>query len=85
MPIHALTHAGLSRLGDQSRLIELVDEVVEIVAGLEYNISPLAAVSTTGTTLGTIGFPMEGHAALTAVSGSGEDLDLVNKHGLESG
>jgi len=81
MPIHAFSHAGLPRFGDQPGLVELVDEIVEIVAGLEDDVPTLAAIAAAGTAFGTVGLTMEGDASLSSMTSPGEDLDFINKHG----
>ncbi len=79
--VHALAHAELAMLGEESGLVELGDEVVEVVVGLEDDITAAAAVAAVGAALGAVGLAAEGDAALTAVAGAGEDLDLVDEHG----
>jgi hypothetical protein len=61
-------------------LIELVDEIVEVVAGLEDDVPTLAAVAAAGAAFGTIGLTMKGNASLSSMTSPGEDLDLINKH-----
>jgi hypothetical protein len=62
-------------------LIELVDEIVEVVAGLEDDVPTLAAIAAAGAAFGTVGLTMEGDASLSSMASSGKDLDLINKHG----
>ena len=80
MAVHAFAHPALALLGDEARLVVLIDEVVQIVIGLENHVTASPAIAAAGAAFGPGGFAMEGDAALAAAAGAGEDLDLIDKH-----
>lgn len=82
--VHALAHAPLTAFGDEAGLVELIDEVVEVVIGLEDDVATPAAVPAAGAALGAEGFAEECDGTFAAVTGTRVDLDFVNKHGAKS-
>jgi hypothetical protein len=84
VPIHAFAFAMLPVLRDEPRLIELIDEVVQIVICLEYHIPAASSIAAIRSSLGPEGFAAERDAAATAVTGAGEDLDFIHEHGAGS-
>lgn len=61
-------------------MVVLIDQVVQVVVGLQDDIAASAAVAATGTTLGSIGLAVECDASLSAMAGAGEYFNLINKH-----
>jgi hypothetical protein len=80
MSIHSFAEAWFAVFREETRLIELVDEVVEVVVGLEDDIPSATAVTAAGSSLGTVRLPEEGDATFAAMPGAGVNLDLVDKH-----
>ncbi len=78
--IHAFAQAGIAGFGDEARDVELADEVVQVVVGLENDVAAAAAVAAAGATLGDVGLAMEGDGAFAAVAGFGVNFYLINKH-----
>jgi hypothetical protein len=70
--------------GDEARTIVLINQVIEIVTGLEDYISSSPAVAATRTTLRPVSFADERHGALPPVPGTCVDFYLVNKHPVEN-
>ena len=78
--IHAFAHPGFSGVGNQTRIIELRYQVIEVVVGFQDYVPAASPIAAAGAALGDKGFPMKSHAAFAAVTGSGKDLYFVNKH-----
>jgi hypothetical protein len=71
--------------GDQPWLIELSDQVVEVVIGLEYNVSAPSPVAAGRAALGSKRLPQKRNATTTSVAGAREDLDFINEHKNKTG
>ena len=67
-------------LGDEAGHVELCDEIIEIMAGLQDHVATTTAITTIGTALGHKCLPPKGHTTATTVTGSGKDFHLINKH-----
>src|SRR5580704_6521691 len=80
MAVHTLTHARLTVLGDEPGDIILLDEVVEIVVGLENDTAAATAVAAAGAALGDIGLAMKRDTAFAAMARAGVDFYFINKH-----
>jgi hypothetical protein len=80
MAVHAFAHARLAGLGNQSRLIILVDEIIEVVIRLKDHVPATSAVTPARTAFGTIRFAVEGHTSLAPMPGMGKNLNLVDEH-----
>ena len=78
--VAAAAHSELAFFGDEAGLIELREQVVQIVIGLEDNIASAAAVAAAGAAFGNECFAMKRDAAFAAVAGAGEDFDFIDKH-----
>jgi hypothetical protein len=78
--IHAFAHAALAVGCDQSGLIKLSDEIIEVVVRLENHVAAATAVPAARTAFGHERFAMKRDCTLAAVSGARENLDLINKH-----
>src|SRR6185369_9396849 len=70
----------LAFLGNQSGLIILVDQIVQIVARLENDIAAAAAIAAARAALWPVCFAMKGHSAFASVSRSRVNFDLVDEH-----
>jgi hypothetical protein len=84
VPIHAFAHASLAVLSDQAGLIILCNQVVEIVIGLENNVTAPPAIAAAGPALWPEFFPLKSHTALSPMTGARENLNFVNKHSPDS-
>jgi hypothetical protein len=80
MAIHSLAHAVLPVLGDPARLIELLDQVVQVVTRLDDHVAAAAAIASIRPALGTKRFATKRNAAPASVAGARIDPDFVNKH-----
>ena len=78
--IHALAHAVMAVLGEESGLVKLLDEVVEVVARFENHVAPATAVAPAGSALGPVGLAHERDGPFATVAGARINLDLVNEH-----
>ena len=85
LPIHALTHATFTTLGHQVGDEELLDQVVEVVIGLQDHIAASAAIATAGTTFWNVSFAVKGDSAFSSMTGTSENLDLIDEHNLRIG
>src|SRR5262245_28901759 len=85
MTVHALAQAALPFLSNQTRLIILRDEVIQVVVGLQNHIASATAIATAGSSLGTILLSLERHAAFAAMARPRIDLDLVDEHPNKKG
>jgi hypothetical protein len=83
--VHTFTAAALSRRGDESGLVELVDEIVEIVISLEDHVTTPAAIASAGPAFRPERFAMKRDSAFTAVTGLREHFDLIDEHQRLSG
>jgi hypothetical protein len=70
----------LAILGEQTRLIVLIDEIIEIVIRLKDYTAAQTAVATVRSAFGTELLSTKSHAALSAVPGTSEHFDFVNEH-----
>ncbi len=66
--------------GDKARHIELCDEIIEIMTGLQDHVATAPAISSIRTAFGHKGLAPKGHTTATTVTGSGKDFHLINKH-----
>jgi predicted neutral ceramidase superfamily lipid hydrolase len=80
MSVHAFAHAEFAILREQSRLVILRDEIVEVVVRLQNHVTALPAVASVRTSFGTILLAPESHAALAAAASARVDFDFVNEH-----
>ena len=69
-------------LGDEAGHVELCDEIIEIMAGLQDHITATTAIATIGTALGHKCLPPKGHTTVPPVTGSGVYFYLIDKHGV---
>ena len=67
-------------LGDKPGHIELCDEIIEIMAGLQDHVATTTAIASIRTALGHKCLTPKGHTTATTVTGSGKDFHLINKH-----
>jgi hypothetical protein len=65
---------------DQTRIVELGDEVVQIMVGFQDNISAMPAIAAAWPAFGAIGFPEERHTTLAAMPCFGIDFNFIDKH-----
>ena len=68
MTVHALAHAVFAVGREQARDVILLDEIVEVVVGLENDAAAAAAVAAAGAALGHERFAVKGDGALAAVT-----------------
>src|SRR5438552_18353776 len=80
MAIHSLAEASLAILCNQARLIILRDQIVQVMIGFEDPLAATAAITTAGSTFGTILLSLKGDAPFTPVSCAGVDLYFINEH-----
>jgi hypothetical protein len=80
MAVHAFAHAVVAVLGEKTGLVELIDEIVEVVAGLENDVAAAPAIAAAGAALGPIRFALKGDCTFAAVSRSRVNFDLIDKH-----
>jgi hypothetical protein len=80
MSIHSFAQALLAFLGDETWLVVLIDQVIEIVIGFENDVATTAAVAAAGPAFGPVGLTMKGHGAFPTVAGLRINLDLVDEH-----
>jgi len=83
MTIHALAEAALAFGGNQSRLVVLSDEIVEVMVGLKDHIPTASAVAAARPALGDILLALKGDTAFAAVACSRINFDFVDKHGAK--
>ena len=69
----------LALLGNKSRDVILVDQVVKVMVGFEYDAAAATAVAAAGAAFGPVSFMNKGYASWPAVAGLRVDFDLVNK------
>src|SRR5882724_7462546 len=81
MTVHALAHAAVTGFGDEARDVILLDEIVEVVVGLEDDAAAASAVATAGAALGDVSLAMERDTAFAAVAGLGVNFNFVDEHG----
>ena len=79
MAIHALAQAALAVRGEETRHVILLDEVVQVVVGLQNDAAAATAVAAAGAALGHERFAMERDAAFAAVAGFRVNFDFVYK------
>jgi hypothetical protein len=65
---------------EKAGLIVLLDEIVEIVIGLENHVAPGPSIASAGASFGTRGFAQKRDAAAPSMPCTGMDPDLVNEH-----
>ena len=82
MAIHAFAQAAVAIGGDQARDVILLNQVVEVVIGLEDDAAAASAVAAAGTALGHKSFAMKGHTTAAAMAGVRVDFYFVNKHAV---
>ena len=80
MAVHALSHPGFARFGDQTRIIILGDKVVEIMVGLKDDIAATTAIAAAGPAFRAKRFPQERHAAFPTMARAREDFNLIDEH-----
>src|SRR4029079_12938123 len=80
MSIHALAKALFPILGDQTGLVKLLDQVVEVVAGFQDDAAPAAAVAPARTALGHKILAMKRDCAFASVPRPGVNFYLVDEH-----
>ena len=80
MPVHPLAEACLTILCDQTRLVILPNEIVQVVVCFEDDIAAASAVAAARSAFRTILLALKSDAALAAVSRPCKDLDFVNEH-----
>jgi hypothetical protein len=78
--VHAFAQAWLSVLRDQAGRVELGDEIVQIMVGLQNDIAASAAIAAAGAAFGTKRFAEKGHAAFAAMSRATENFNFIYKH-----
>jgi hypothetical protein len=69
----------LALVGNQSRDVILVDEVIEVMVGFEDDAAAATAIAAAGAAFGTVSFMNKGYASGAAVAGLRVDFDFVNK------
>jgi hypothetical protein len=79
-PIHAFSLPGSAILGNQSGVVKLCDEIVQIVIGLQEDITSAPPISSARAAFGDEGFTVEGHSALTSMPCLSIDSYFVDKH-----
>ena len=79
--IHPFAHACFAIFSDQAGRVELGDEVVQVVVGLQDHVAPSAAVASAWTALSDKGLPVKSYTPFPSVPGLGVNLDFVDKHG----
>src|SRR6187399_2805701 len=80
MAIHAFSHAALSNLRNQPRLVILRDQIVQVVVGLQNHAATATAVAAARTALRNISLAMESHRAFPTVSRSRKYFNFVDEH-----
>lgn len=78
--VHAFAATLVAIVGDQAGFVELADEIVQVVVGLEDHAAAATTVAAARPALGTVGFAREGDRAFSTVPGAGVNFDFVNKH-----
>ncbi len=61
----------------------MVDQVIDIIIGLQDDAAASAAIAAAGASLGTVGLTLEGNAAFAAMAGACINFNLINKHERE--
>ena len=85
LAIHALAHAALTTLCDEVRDEELLDQVVEVMVGLQDHIAAAAAIAAAGATFWNVSFAVKGDGTFSSMTGPGGNFDLINEHNLRVG
>jgi hypothetical protein len=80
MAVHAFAKTGFSLARNQSWLVVLRNEVVEVVVRQQNDAAASPAIAAVGAALGAKFLAPERHAAFAAVSRFREDFDFVNEH-----
>src|SRR5579872_7499146 len=69
--IHSFAHSRLTILSDQAGCVELGNQVVEIMVGLQNDVAAAAAVAAARAALWTKLFARKRHATFSAMAGAG--------------
>ena len=80
MAVHALAHAELAVLGHQLGHVILRDEVVQIVAGFENDITTAPAIAAARAALRNVLFARERHTAFAAMARARVNFNFVDEH-----
>ncbi len=78
--VHALAHAVMTVFREQPWDVILLEEVVQVVVGLQNHAAAAAAVAAARSALGHERFAVKGDGSLAAVAGAGVDFNFVNEH-----
>jgi hypothetical protein len=84
VPVHAFAQPRFALFGEETRLVILSDQIIEVVVGLQKDAPSATAIATARTAFGPKGLASEGDAAFPAVTGPSENFDLVNEHHEET-
>jgi hypothetical protein len=66
-------------LGDESGIVKLRDEIIEIVVGLKNHAAAAPAVAAAGAALGAISLAQESDTPFAAVAGTGIDFYFIDE------
>ena len=80
MAVHPFAQAVLAFLREESRLVILRDEIVQIVVGLQNDVAPAPAIAAGGAAFGPGRFTEESDTALPTVTGTRKNFDFVDEH-----
>src|SRR5207249_7377475 len=78
--VHPFAQAVLAGLGEEPRLVELRDEIVQVVVGLQNDVAPAPAIAAGRAAFGAEGFTEESDTALPTVTGARKNFDFVDEH-----
>ena len=80
MAVHPFAQAVLAVLREESRLVILRDEIVQVVVGLQNDVAPAPAIAAGGPAFGAERFTEESDTALATVTGARKNFDFVDEH-----
>src|SRR5258706_5978914 len=78
--IHSLAQAGVARFGDQTRRVELGDQIVQIMISLQNHVTATPAIAAARPALRYERLAMKRNASFAAVASVRENFDFIDKH-----
>src|SRR5580698_2119319 len=82
MPVHALAHAVLAFLRDEARNVILLQEIVQVMIGLQDDAAAATAIAAARSALGHKRLAMKSHAAFAAMARLRVNFYFVNEHAI---
>jgi hypothetical protein len=79
--IHSFSHPCMPVFGNHPRLVELMEEIVQVMRCLEDDIASPSAITAARAPFRDVCFTMECDTTFAAVTGSGVDLYFIDEHG----